>query len=85
MGLARSPAETIQEHWTILAALRKQDPDASEAAMRLHMRRTVECMDRQADAEERVPSVPSVNRGAGDTAGTAAKPSADPRRRGKRS
>ena len=53
MGLARPPAETVKEHWTILAALRKRDPDASEAAMRLHLRRSRERLDRQADAEER--------------------------------
>ncbi len=59
MGLARPPAETIREHWVILAALRKQDPDASEAAMRAHMRRTVERMEREADAEERSSGAPA--------------------------
>ena len=53
MGLARPPVETVKEHWTILTALRKRDPDASEAAMRLHLRRSRERLDRQADAEER--------------------------------
>ena len=53
MGLARPPAETVKEHWTILAALRKHDPDASEAAMRLHLRRSCERLDQLADAEER--------------------------------
>jgi DNA-binding GntR family transcriptional regulator len=53
MGLARPPAETVKEHWTILTALRKHDPDASEAAMRLHLRRSREQLDRLADAEER--------------------------------
>ncbi len=52
LGLSRPPAETIKEHWAILAALRKQDPDASEAAMRLHMRRSRERYDQDADAEE---------------------------------
>ena len=46
MGLARPPAETVKEHWTILTALRKHDPDASEAAMRLHLRRSRERLDR---------------------------------------
>jgi len=86
MGLARPPAETIREHWVILAALRKQDPDASEAAMRAHMRRTVERMDREADAEERISDAPPVTRGARATPiETAVKPSAGPRRRGERS
>ena len=53
MGLARPPAETVKEHWTILTALRKHDPDASEAAMRLHLRRSCERLDQLADAEER--------------------------------
>jgi DNA-binding GntR family transcriptional regulator len=53
MGLARPPAETVKEHWTILAALRKHDPEASEAAMRLHLRRSRERLDQLADAEER--------------------------------
>jgi DNA-binding GntR family transcriptional regulator len=51
-GLSRPPAETIKEHWAILAALRKQDPDASEAAMRLHLRRSRVRYDEEADAEE---------------------------------
>ena len=53
MGLARPPAETVKEHWSILAALRKRDPDASEAAMRLHLRRSRERLAGQADSEER--------------------------------
>ena len=52
LGLSRPPAETIKEHWDILAALRKQDPEASEAAMRQHMRRSRERYDREADTEE---------------------------------
>lgn len=51
-GLARPPKETIQEHWAILDALRRRDPEASEAAMRVHMRRSVERMDKEADIEE---------------------------------
>jgi DNA-binding GntR family transcriptional regulator len=52
LGISRPPAETIKEHWAILAALRKQDPDASEAAMRLHLRRSRERYDQEADEEE---------------------------------
>jgi DNA-binding GntR family transcriptional regulator len=52
-GLTRSPSETVQEHFAILDALRSRDPEGSEAAMRLHMRRSVVFMDQEADAEER--------------------------------
>ncbi|MEK6717846.1 MAG: GntR family transcriptional regulator [candidate division NC10 bacterium] len=51
-GLVRPAAETIQEHWAILEALRRKDPDASEAAMRLHIRRSVEQLEKEAEAEE---------------------------------
>ena len=51
-GLVRPPAETVQEHWDILEALRRRDPDASEAAMRLHIRRSVERLEQEAKAEE---------------------------------
>lgn len=45
--------ETNKEHQAILDALRQRDPEASEAAMRRHIRRSIECLDRQADAEEK--------------------------------
>ena len=51
-GLVRPAAETIQEHWAILEALGRKDPDASEAAMRLHIRRSVEQLEKEAEAEE---------------------------------
>jgi DNA-binding GntR family transcriptional regulator len=51
-GLVRPPAETIPEHRAILEALRRHDPDASEAAMRLHIRRSVERLETEAEAEE---------------------------------
>ncbi len=51
-GLVRPAAETILEHWPILDALRWHDPDASEAAMRLHIRRSVEQLEKEAEAEE---------------------------------
>lgn len=51
-GLVRPAAETVQEHWTILEALRRKDPAASEAAMRLHIRRSVEQLEKEAEAEE---------------------------------
>jgi GntR family transcriptional regulator, rspAB operon transcriptional repressor len=51
-GVVRPPAETIPEHLAILAALRRRDPDAAEAAMRLHIRRSLEQLQREAVAEE---------------------------------
>ena len=51
-GLVRPAAETVQEHFPILEALRRHDPDASEGAMRLHIRRSVEQLEKEAEAEE---------------------------------
>ena len=51
-GLVRPPTETIPEHRAILAALGRQDPDGSEAAMRLHIRRSVERLEMEADTDE---------------------------------
>jgi DNA-binding GntR family transcriptional regulator len=51
-GLVRPAAETIHEHYPILEAMRRHDPDASEAAMRLHIRRSVERLEKEAEAEE---------------------------------
>lgn len=52
-GLVRPAAETIQEHFAILEALRRHDPVASEAAMRLHIRRSVDRLEQEAEAEEK--------------------------------
>ncbi len=51
-GLVRPAAETVPEHYAILEALRRHDPDASEAAMRLHIRRSVEQLEKEAEVEE---------------------------------
>jgi DNA-binding GntR family transcriptional regulator len=51
LGL-RPRAETNQEHMAILDALRRRDPDSSEVAMRSHIRRSREMLDREGDAEE---------------------------------
>jgi DNA-binding GntR family transcriptional regulator len=51
-GLYRPIAEAIQEHWTLLDALRKHDPAASEAAMRAHVSRTRELVKQAVLAEE---------------------------------
>jgi DNA-binding GntR family transcriptional regulator len=53
-GLVRPPAETVPEHRAILEGLRQRDPDASEAAMRLHIRRSTTRLEREAEAEEAV-------------------------------
>lgn len=52
-GLTRraSSGYWVQEHWSILEALGRRDPDASEAAMRLHIRRSTERLAREADHE----------------------------------
>ena len=51
-GLVRLPAETVPEHFAVLDALRRRDPEGSEAAMRLHIRRSVERLQKEAEAEE---------------------------------
>jgi len=50
-GLVRPPAETLPEHRAILEALRRRDPDASEAAMRRHIRRSLERLQQEAESE----------------------------------
>jgi DNA-binding GntR family transcriptional regulator len=45
-GLVRSLTESVPEHLAILRALCDRDPDASEAAMRLHLRRSAEHLAR---------------------------------------
>ncbi len=51
VGVPRSLAESLPEHRAILAALRRGDPEASEAAMRVHIRRSVEHLWKRARAE----------------------------------
>lgn len=52
VGVPRSLAESLPEHRAILEALGRGDPDASEAAMRVHIRRSVERLWQRARAEE---------------------------------
>jgi DNA-binding GntR family transcriptional regulator len=52
VGVPRSLAESLPEHQAILKALARRDPDASEAAMRVHIRRSVERLWQRARAEE---------------------------------
>jgi len=51
-GLVRSPSETVPEHQALFAALRRGDPDASEAAMRHHIRRSIRRLEAEAKTEE---------------------------------
>jgi len=52
VGIPRSLAESLPEHRAILEALRKQDPEASEQAMRIHIRRSREKLKKDAELEE---------------------------------
>lgn len=52
VGVPRSLAESLPEHQAILAALERHDPEASERAMRIHIRRSVERLWERARAEE---------------------------------
>jgi DNA-binding GntR family transcriptional regulator len=58
-GVVRPPAETVPEHVAILQALRRGDAAAAEAAMRLHIRRSLHQLERQAASEETGTDVPS--------------------------
>ena len=51
-GVVRPPTETIPEHRAILEALSRRDPGASEAAMRVHIRRSIERLEAEAEEEE---------------------------------
>lgn len=50
-GLPRTIAEAIPEHMALLDALRRKDPEAAENAMRVHIRRSVEKLLGDAEAE----------------------------------
>jgi DNA-binding GntR family transcriptional regulator len=51
-GLPRTIAEAIPEHMELLDAMRRKDPEAAEKTMRVHIRRSVEKLLRDAEAEE---------------------------------
>ena len=51
VGVPRSLAESLPEHRAILEALGRRDPEACEAAMRVHIRRSVERLWQRARAE----------------------------------
>jgi len=52
VGIPRSLAESLPEHRAVLHALRKQDPEASEQAMRVHIRRSREKLKKDAELKE---------------------------------
>ena len=49
VGIPRSLSESLPEHRAILEALRRKDPDASEQAMRVHIRRSREKLKKNAE------------------------------------
>jgi DNA-binding GntR family transcriptional regulator len=51
-GLVRPPQETLPEHLAVLEALRAKNPVRSEAAMRLHIRRSSDQLQRLASVAE---------------------------------
>ena len=52
-GLLRPIRQVMKEHEAIYAALLRRDPDAAEAAMRAHIRPSVEWLHGEADILER--------------------------------
>ena len=60
-GLIKSIEDGLTEHAAILEALRRRDPEAAEAAMRAHVRRSVVWLDHEADLLERVSATPPVD------------------------
>jgi DNA-binding GntR family transcriptional regulator len=52
-GVVRPPVETVPEHRAILKALGRRDPEASEVAMRLHIRRSIERLEQEAEEDAR--------------------------------
>jgi DNA-binding GntR family transcriptional regulator len=51
IGIPRTLPEVLPEHRAIFEALRQQNPDASEEAMRIHIRRSVERLKKDAESE----------------------------------
>jgi DNA-binding GntR family transcriptional regulator len=49
---AKTESLAIPEHMALLDALRRKDPEAAEKAMRMHIRRSVEKLLRDAEAED---------------------------------
>ena len=64
-GVVRPPAETVPEHRAILKALGRRDPEAGEAAMRLHIRRSIERLEREAEEDTRATAALEAERAGG--------------------
>lgn len=64
-GVVRPPAETVPEHAAILKALGRRDPEACEAAMRLHIRRSIERLEQEAEEEARAAATRGIQTATG--------------------
>lgn len=73
-GVVRPPAETIPEHLGILQALKRRDAEAAEAAMRLHIRRSLLQLEREAAAEAPEAQRPAPASGRSRSTGRARPP-----------
>lgn len=51
-GLVRPPNETIKEHLSVIKAIGEKNPDAAEALMRQHLRKTIAHLRQDIEKEE---------------------------------
>jgi DNA-binding GntR family transcriptional regulator len=51
-GLVRPPNETIQEHLAVIKAIGDKDPDAAEALMRQHLKKTIAHLRQDIEGEK---------------------------------
>ena len=51
-GLVRPPNETIQEHLAVIKAIRDRDPDAAEALMRQHLKKSITHLRKEIEKEQ---------------------------------
>ncbi len=65
-GLIKSICDGLTEHDAILDALRRHDPDAAEAAMRAHVRRSVVWLHHEADLVESASAQEPMQSGGAD-------------------
>jgi DNA-binding GntR family transcriptional regulator len=68
-GLIKSIRDGLTEHDAILDALRRHDPDAAEAAMRAHVRRSVVWLHHEADLVENASAQEPAQSGADNRPG----------------
>jgi GntR family transcriptional regulator, rspAB operon transcriptional repressor len=64
-GVVRPPEETVPEHRAILRAMGSRDPEAGEAAMRLHIRRSIERLEHEAEEDARATEALGAERAGG--------------------